>query len=321
MEKLRKKGHPVAPVTIEGRAIASTFWGKAWCDNLERYRDYENRIERGRTYVRNGSVVDLQIAPLEVTATVSGSELYQVKVSIGEVPKKQWASICKDCTGGIDSLVELLQGRFSKGVMERICRQGDGLFPKPAEIRFSCSCPDHASMCKHVAAVLYGVGARLDTQPELLFRLRAVDEKDLLARLDTALPLAKGAPDAGKVLADDDLSALFGLDMDTATFSPAAGDGTPAARRKSVQARTLPQSEPSGAGRKAVARNGDRPAAQSVTATAIRPTTAATIRPTAAVPKSARAPAKAAVAATVAAIARTAAEVAQPRRRVRAKAT
>ena len=337
MEKLRKKGHPVAPVTIEGRAIASTFWGKAWCDNLERYRDYENRIERGRTYVRNGSVVDLQIAPLEVTATVSGSELYQVKVSIGEVPKKQWASVCKDCTGGIDSLVELLQGRFSKGVMERICRQGDGLFPKPAEIRFSCSCPDHASMCKHVAAVLYGVGARLDTQPELLFRLRAVDEKDLLARLDTALPLAKGAPDAGKVLAADDLSALFGLDMDTATFSPAAGDGSPMARRKSVRARTPAQSEPSGAGRKAAARNGDRPAAQSATATAnrptsaattklataaaIRPTTAATIRPTAAVRKGARAPAKAAVATTVAAITRTAAEVAQPRRRVRAKAT
>jgi uncharacterized Zn finger protein len=250
MEKLRKKGHPVAPVKIEGRAIATTFWGNAWCDNLERYRDYENRIERGRTYVRNGSVVDLQISPREVTATVSGSELYEVKVSIGEVPKKLWAAICKDCTGGIDSLVELLQGRFAKGVMERICRQGDGLFPKPAEIRFSCSCPDHASMCKHVAAVLYGIGARLDSQPELLFRLRAVDETELLARIDTALPFAKGAPDAGKVLVEDDLSALFGLDMETATPAVAAGDGTPAARRKSVRAGKPVQPEPSGAARK-----------------------------------------------------------------------
>jgi uncharacterized Zn finger protein len=232
MEKLRKKGHKVAPVKIEGRAIATTFWGKAWCDNLERYSNYASRIERGRTYVRNGSVVDLQIAPREVTAVVSGSELYKVKVSINEVGAKLWASICKDCAGGIDSLVELLQGRFAKGVMERICRQGDGLFPKPAEIHFSCSCPDHASMCKHVAAVLYGVGARLDEQPELLFRLRAVDETDLLARLDTALPLAKGAPEAGKVLADDDLSALFGLDMDTAQPAVAAGDGKPTAPRK-----------------------------------------------------------------------------------------
>src|SRR5208282_3903355 len=146
------------------------------------------------TYVRNGSVVDLQIAPREVTAMVSGSELYNVKVSITEVPKKLWASICKDCAGGIDSLVELLQGRFSKGVMERICRQGDGLFPKPAEIRFSCSCPDHASMCKHVAAVLYGVGARLDAQPELLFRLRAVDEAELVADLGAALPGSRKGP-------------------------------------------------------------------------------------------------------------------------------
>ncbi len=259
MEKLRKKGHPVAPVKIEGRAIASTFWGKAWCDNLERYRDYANRIERGRTYVRNGSVVDLQIAPREVTATVSGSELYQVKVSIGEVPKKQWTSICKDCTGGIDSLVELLQGRFAKGVMERICRQGDGLFPKPAEIRFSCSCPDHASMCKHVAAVLYGVGARLDAQPELLFRLRAVDETELLARIDTALPLAKGAPDAGKVLAEDDLSALFGLDMDTSTAAVAADDDKPQPRRKPARADKPAQPEPSRAEHKGVTRKSVRP--------------------------------------------------------------
>ncbi len=269
MEKLRKKGHPVSPVKIEGRAIASTFWGKAWCDNLERYRDYENRIERGRTYVRNGSVVDLQIAPREVTALVSGSELYNVKVSIAEVPKKQWASICKDCAGGIDSLVELLQGRFSKGVMERICRQGDGLFPKPAEIRFSCSCPDHASMCKHVAAVLYGVGARLDAQPELLFRLRAVDENDLLARIDTALPLAKGAPGAGKVLAEDDLSALFGLDMDPGTPASAAGDAAPKSRGKRDRAGKPALAEPS----VAVPRGAVRKGARSPTST---PTPAAT---------------------------------------------
>jgi hypothetical protein len=117
MDKLRKKGHPVAPVIIEGRAIAATFWGKAWCDNLESYRDYESRLPRGRTYVRNGSVADLQIAPTEVTAMVSGSSIYKVKISIGRIDKKQWASICKDCAGGIDSLIELLQGRLSKGVI------------------------------------------------------------------------------------------------------------------------------------------------------------------------------------------------------------
>jgi uncharacterized Zn finger protein len=215
--KLRKKGSVLAPVTVEGRKIASTFWGKAWCDNLESYRDYENRLERGRSYARNGLVIDLQIAPHAVTALVCGSSLYTVKITIAELPKAQWKSICADCAGGIDSLVELLQGRFSKGVMERICRQGIGLFPKPAEIKFSCSCLDHASMCKHVAGALYGVGARLDARPELLFRLRAVNENDLVANIGEVLPMSKQGPDAGKVLEADDMAALFGLDMgDTA---------------------------------------------------------------------------------------------------------
>jgi len=238
MDNLRREGQPVSPVTIEGRKIATTFWGKAWCDNLESYADFASRIGRGRSYVRNGSVVDLQIASHAVTAIVSGSSLYQIKIDISAVPKGQWSAIRHDCAAGIDSLVELLQGRFSVRVMERICRQADGLFPRPAEIRFACSCPDSASMCKHVAAVLYGVGARLDQQPELLFRLRAVDANDLVAQIDTAMPLAKAGPDAGKVLADDDLSALFGLDMDGAddgeSGTKAAAPAVPATRKRTT---------------------------------------------------------------------------------------
>jgi uncharacterized Zn finger protein len=219
--KLSKKGAPLSPVVVEGRKIASTFWGKAWCDNLESYRDYENRLERGRSYVRNGLVIDLQVSPHTVSATVCGSSVYTVKIGIKEVPKPQWTSICADCAGGIDSLVELLQGRFSKGVMERICRQGIGLFPKPSEITFSCSCPDYASMCKHVAAALLGVGTRLDGRPELLFRLRGVDEHDLVADIGSALPMTQKGPAAGKVLEADDMAALFGLDMGDAE-QPAA---------------------------------------------------------------------------------------------------
>ncbi len=216
MAKLKKKGHPVAPVVLRGRTIASTFWGKAWCDNLESYGDYENRLPRGRTYVRNGSVVDLQIAEGEIRARVSGSDLYNVKVDIAPVSKARWKSICKDCAGGIDSLVELLQGRFSKGVMERICRQRSGLFPAPDEIRFSCSCPDWASMCKHVAAALYGAGARLDEKPELLFRLRKVDEKELLAGAAAGLPVSGKKPKSGKVLEAADISGIFGLELEEA---------------------------------------------------------------------------------------------------------
>jgi uncharacterized Zn finger protein len=213
MDKRRKKGHAISPVTIKGRTIVTTFWGKAWCDNLERHSDFANRLPRGRTYVRNGSVIDLQISSGEIKALVSGSEIYEVAVQVAPVTKTRWRSICKDCAGAIDSLIELLQGRLSKGVMERICQQNAGLFPSPKEIQLSCSCPDWAEMCKHVAAVLYGIGARLDKQPELLFRLHGVDEKELIAHADAALPLAKKGLAAAKVLDGEDLSKLFGLDI------------------------------------------------------------------------------------------------------------
>lgn len=213
LEKMRKNGHPVSPVQIVGRTIARTFWGKSWCDNLEQYSDYSNRLPRGRTYARNGSVVDLRITAGEIQAYVSGSELYRVAVKVAPVSKVQWKSICCDCSGAIDSLVELLQGRLSTGVMERICRQKLGLFPAPSEMKFSCSCPDGAYMCKHVAAVLYGIGARFDHKPELLFRLRAVDEMELIVSAGTTAPLTKQGPVSGKVLGGDDLAAMFGLDM------------------------------------------------------------------------------------------------------------
>ena len=254
MEKLRKKGTVISPVRIEGRQIARSFWGKAWCANLESYRDYENRLPRGRTYVRNGSVVDLQIGPNEVTAMVSGSAIYKVKVSIGEVTKARWKALCADCSGGIDSLVELLQGRFSNGVMERICRQDTGLFPRPSEIRFTCSCPDSASMCKHIAAVLYGVGARLDEKPELLFRLRAVNESELLSDLGTVLPDTLGERDGAKTLVGDDLAALFDLDMaEDGAAAPAPSRAVATAARPKKSGKGVATKSPSGARPSAVA--------------------------------------------------------------------
>lgn len=242
MERFRKKGHSVSPVVIEGRVIARTFWGQGWCRNLERYSDYSNRLPRGRTYVRNGSVVDLQLARGEVNARVSGSSLYTVRVEVTPVPRSRWTALVRSCAGGIDSLVELLQGRLSKGVMERICAEKSGLFPSPAEIRFSCSCPDWAAMCKHVAAVLYGVGARLDARPELLFELRGVDGSELIARAGKDLSFARKGPAAGRVLAAEGLSELFGIDLAEAPTAakprrkrPAtttAGSGVPARRPK-----------------------------------------------------------------------------------------
>jgi uncharacterized Zn finger protein len=213
LEKLRQKGRYASPVTVEGRTIAQTFWGKSWCENLERYSDFANRLPRGRSYLRNGLVIDLDIAAGRIKALVSGSRIYKVVVNVAPVTKARWRSICHDCAGSIDSLVELLQGRLSNAVMERICLQNTGLFPSPEEIEFSCSCPDWASMCKHVAAVFYGIGARLDKQPELLFKLHQVDQNELIAKAGKGFPLTRKRPNVERILGRDDLSELFGLDL------------------------------------------------------------------------------------------------------------
>jgi uncharacterized Zn finger protein len=235
--QMKKKGQALSPITAE-RVIAKTFWGKAWCDNLERYSDYANRLPRGRTYVRNGSVIDLNIAEGKVSAQVMGSELYKITVDITAVPKKQWQDISADCAGTIDSLVELLQGRLSKGVMERICQPGKGLFPSPKEIKFDCSCPDWASMCKHVAAVFYGVGARLDEKPELLFTLRKVDAQELVARASVGLPLPTPARGSSKVIDNAKIAGIFGIEMaevaDAAAGKKPSPKKKPAAKKKAI---------------------------------------------------------------------------------------
>jgi uncharacterized Zn finger protein len=213
--KLKKQGRAVSPVVIEGRKIVTSFWGKAWCDNLERYSDFANRLPRGRSYVNNGSVIDLQIARGKVEALVSGSELYRVKIDIAVAAPARWKAICADCAGSVGSVVELLQGKLSKHVMERVCREADGLFPTPKEIKMSCSCPDWAGMCKHVAATLYGFGARLDHDPDLLFTLRGVDRSELVSA-GADLSITEAAAGSERVLAGNDLAALFGLELDAA---------------------------------------------------------------------------------------------------------
>jgi uncharacterized Zn finger protein len=230
--KAKKAGQDMQPVVIAGRTIARTFWGKAWCDNLEAYSDYENRLPRGRTYVRNGSVIDLKIEPGKVRARVVGSSLYQIEIGIAAVPAAHWKSLAKECTGSIASLVELLQGKLSKAVMERICQPKTGLFPAPKDIQLDCSCPDWATMCKHVAAVLYGVGARLDEQPELLFTLRQVDAADLVTQAAELPVKSKKAPPKAKVLDDAELADVFGIEM------AATADAPPATKKKTAPRRT-----------------------------------------------------------------------------------
>jgi uncharacterized Zn finger protein/DNA-binding XRE family transcriptional regulator len=169
-------------------------------------------LPRGRTYVRNGSVCHLDIAKGEVNAMVIGSKLYTVKVSIKTLPRKSWKNVKDRCSGQIASLLELLQGRLSKNVMTVVTDRDNGLFPLPGEISLKCSCPDWAVMCKHVAAVLYGVGARLDEEPELLFLLRGVDHEELISA-EVGVAAAVGTKGGRRRIADDALADVFGIEM------------------------------------------------------------------------------------------------------------
>ena len=201
--------------------------GKAWCDNLESYSDYDNRLPRGRTYVRNGSVIDLNVAAGEINAMVSGSSIYKVKIIISSIVSNKWSGLVKECAGKIDSLIELLQGKFSKGIMEIITRPEKGLFPHPKEMKLNCSCPDYADMCKHVAAVLYGVGARLDERPEDLFLLRQADHAELIAQAGKTTLTQTIATKGSQTLENDDLSALFGIEMENAEQINSKQDDSP----------------------------------------------------------------------------------------------
>ncbi len=201
------------PVTIEGRTIARSFWGKRWCAHLESFSDFANRLPRGRTYARQGSIWHLEIHPGRIEATVHGSRAkpYQVDIRVKRLPAATWKAIREACSGQIGTMLELLRGSLSDHVMGVVSDPERGLFPKPRQIELACTCPDWATMCKHVAAVLYGVGNRLDDSPELLFRLRGVDPAELISA-ETVLPDLAGA--GADTVAEDQLGDIFDIDLE-----------------------------------------------------------------------------------------------------------
>ena len=263
--RLRKKGADLSPVELEGRTIAKTFWGKAWCDNIEAYRDFAYRLERGRSYVRSGAVIDLKIREGAVGALVigSGRSPYEVAIRIDQMEKPAWDALVKRSSGKIASLMALAQGKLPKEMLEDFCNPETGLFPKPREIHFDCSCPDGASCCKHVAAVLYGIGARLDEQPELFFTLRGIDPDSIVAAevVDT---LTDGAANE---LENADLGDMFGIALDeapddgganasSARSEPRAGRDRDAGRAPAVPAASgAAPAEQSGRRKKTPSRN------------------------------------------------------------------
>jgi len=230
LKQLMKTNPNIKPVVITGSSIARTWWGKAWNVNLEKYADYSNRIGRGRSYVRHGSVLDLQIRSGEITSLVLGtaSRPYSVKIKIENIKKEIWQQIKTFCEGKLDSLQDLLTGNFPKALGEIFSARGVGLFPSPNEIDFSCSCPDGAYMCKHIAATLYGVGARLDEEPGLFFKLRNAQIEDLIKQAisgKTEKLLKKAKNKTSRVIADGDLSSVFGIELEeTAKTAPSVSD-------------------------------------------------------------------------------------------------
>jgi len=236
LKELSRKNPKIKPVILEGTAIARTWWGKAWNLNLERYADYHNRMGRGRSYVRNGAVLDLQIDPGEVRALVQGSRSkpYEVAININGLKKSVWRAILDQCQGMLESLQELLGGSFPKAIGEIFTYKGSGMFPSPTEIKFSCSCPDWAGMCKHVAAALYGIGARLDESPELFFRMRNVEMGDLICEAVSGHKkklLARASRKSSRIIEGADLSATFGIELEP---DPVAGPSASSADAPSV---------------------------------------------------------------------------------------
>ncbi len=231
MARLRKSGKVIQPVEIAGRNIATTFWGQAWCDHIEILSDFASRLDRGKRYARNGSIAHLEIAKGKIQAVVSGSELYEIRVEIQPLKSTQWKKIKQACAGQIGSVVELLQGKFSDATMKILTDADAGMFPAADDFDLDCNCPDFARLCKHLAAVLYGVGARLDRDPELLFLLRGVDPTELLTE---SANLRTKKQSQSKTLAGSEFADVFGIEMDE---SAVAAKPKPARKAKKPPAK------------------------------------------------------------------------------------
>jgi len=230
---LEKQGYKLEPIgELKSRMkIATSFWGRSWCRHLESFSDYENRLPRGRTYVRNGSILHLSIESGKINAMVQGSELYELSIDIDPLPPKQWKFVKQACQGKIATLIELLQGKISDEIMTVVTDPTDGLFPKPQQIHFNCNCPDWADMCKHIAAVLYGVGARLDDSPELLFTLRGVEQNELISLDTTQQTITSGSRRSRRrTLSDDAVNNVFGIEAEEPADAPTP-EPTPAVKK------------------------------------------------------------------------------------------
>jgi len=283
--KRMEKGESLQGIEIKARKITTTFWGNSWCQHLEKYSDYANRLPRGRTYARNGSIADLRITKGKITAMVCGSSLYDITITIDALPAATWKSICRDCSTSIHSLMDLMRGKLGDEVIRRITEPTSGMFPSGKEIKLRCSCPDGAYLCKHLAATLYGVGHRLDTAPELLFLLRGVDQNELISQAITAenatSAMGLDGGDGGADFVGEDLGAMFGIEMAGESESSVTAVAKKVVKKKAVKKKAAKKKA---AKKKVVKKTAVKKAA--VKKTAVKKTAVKRVKKTSAAPKS-----------------------------------
>ena len=213
-ERLTKKGLILEPVHLVGNKIAKNWWGISWIDNLEKYSDYINRLPRGKKYLKSDCILDLKIKKGRIDAIVQGSSSkpYEVCVHIKVLNKEKIEDIVQLCENRIESIENLINGKFPDTLKEVFIGK-NGLFPSPNEIEFDCSCPDYASLCKHVASVLYAIGAKFDTDPRLFFELRGIDVNQFIKKaVDNSIEkLLVEKNKSERVIAEEDMDRLFGI--------------------------------------------------------------------------------------------------------------
>ncbi len=224
LKKLQKKDPSINPITIEGKHIANTWWGKAWINNLKYYADYDNRLSRGRSYVKNGLVIHLAIKKSEIEAMVIGtsSTPYKIKININKLNENKWKKITELSHKQLHSLSELIDGIFPQELSDIFSNKSEGIFPSTKEMRFDCSCPDWANMCKHVSASLFATGKRLDEDPALIFKLRGVDINDLINKavekeVASISKKSNSTPENKLTLSEKKLGLLFNIKLSSKT--------------------------------------------------------------------------------------------------------
>ncbi len=198
------------PVTVKShRKICQNYWGEAWCRYVSVYDDYGYRLGPGRSYVRAGAVVHLEIEQGKVSAKVLGSSLYEVEIDVSPLDKDSLKEMLSDEVTGISSMVDLLEGKIPDSMSQSLLCPEGGLFPQSTDIKFSCTCTDYATMCKHVGATLYGIGVRFDEDPHLFFHLRGVDPRILVQK-----GVAENSLQESNSENHQELGELFGIDWE-----------------------------------------------------------------------------------------------------------